>query len=466
MRSPVEVRRVPTPRAATLRAGMLRVVLALAAAMSMAPVAAHAADASAARDKLSQTLLYGIDSQVMDAIQGIRSTHDTGFTAELAQILSGKRSDSLQAAVLDLFKEQKLKDGEERAKAILAAWQDTRDALLISAVQYLAAIGSPGLAGGLQPLVDSDNNAVALAAIEALGNTGDKAAAAFLVEKLKNPDFPDGRKNQCVLALGSLKDPAAVDVLLSIAGSTDQDKIRRMYSADALGKIRDSRALPVLRSMSAEDDALIRLYAESALSQFGLDEVFPNLLQGLRDDNARIRELSARALARPLSAAQADAAAPILAYKAEYDPEATVRAAAIQALGAIGGDSAWKTLLRIYTGPDHSVDSREAALGVLSSKYLSGSMEAIRTVVANEWSSFDPRVLESTAKVLSTVKSRDLGELFARFLGSKDAAVRSYGLRGIGANGLSDLKDRVKTMSEQDPNPGVRREAVLALEKL
>jgi len=448
------------------RVAILRLVLALAAALTMAPFAAHAADASAAREKLRQTLLYGIDSQVMDAIQGIRSTHDTGFTAELVKVLSAQRSDSLQAAVLDLFKEQKVKDGEVRAKAILAAWQDTRDALLISAIQYLAAIGSPGLAAALQPLVDSDNNAVALAAIEALGNTGDKSAAAFLVEKLKSPDFPDGRKNQCVLALGNLKDPVAVDLLLSIAGSTDQEKIRRMYSADALGKIRDSRALPVLRSMSAEDDALIRLYAESALAQFGLDEVFPNLLQGLRDDNARIREQSAKALARPLSPSQADSAAPVLAYKAEYDPEATVRAAAIQALGAIGGDSAWRTLLKIYTGADHSVDSREAALGVLSARNLSGSLEAIRTVVANEWSSFDPRVLESTAKVLSTVKSSDLRDLFARFLGSKDPAVRSYGLRGIGANGFSDLKDRVKTMSEQDPNPGVRREAALALEKL
>ncbi|HUJ75942.1 MAG TPA: HEAT repeat domain-containing protein, partial [bacterium] len=334
------------------------------------------------------------------------------------------------------------------------------------AIQYLAAIGSSGLAPALQPLVDSDNNAVALAAIEALGSTADKGAAAFLVAKLKDPDFPDGRKNQCVLALGALKDPAAVDVLLSIAGSTDQEKIRRMYSADALGKIHDARALPVLRSMFAEDDALIRLYAASALSQFGLDEVFPSLLQGLRDDNAKVREQSARALARPLTPSQADAASPILAYKAEYDPEAIVRTAAIHALGSIGGDSALATLRRIYSGPDHPVESREAALGILTAKDLSASMEAIRAVVSTEWASFDPRVLESTAKVLSTVKAAELKDLFIRFLGNKDAVVRSYGIRGIGANGFSDLKDRVKTMSEQDPNPGVRREAALALEKL
>jgi HEAT repeat protein len=445
----------------------MMVLLLAAAALVLAPVSAPAADsAGSAKEKLRQTLLYGIDSQVLDAIQGIRASGDTTFTPELAQILSATRSDALQAAVMDLFKERKIRDGEARGKAILAAWQDTKDALLIPAIQYLASIGSAGLAPALQPIVDSDNNAVALAAIEALGSTGDKAAAAFLVGKLKSTDFPDGRKSQCVLALGALKDPVAVDLLLSIAGNADQDKVRRMYSADALGKIHDARALPVLRAMLAENDALIRLYAASALAQFGLDEVFPSLIQGLRDDNAKVREQSAKGLARPLSPSQAEAAAPILAYKAEYDPEAIVRTAAMQALGAMGGDSAMRTLLKIYSGPEHSADSREAALGILSSKWLSGSMDAIRAVIGAEWASFDPRTLQSTARVLSTVKSGDLKETFVRFLDSRDPVVRAYGLRGIATNGFSDLKDRVKTMSEQDPNPGTRHEAALALEKL
>ena len=444
------------------------VVFLLAAALvpSWAADAAPGAAAAAAKERVRQTLLYGIDSQVLDTIKTIKSSKDTSFTSELAQVLSAQRSAALQAAVLDLFKDQKLRDGEESAKAILSAWQDTKDTLLIPAIQYLAAIGSPGLAPVLQPMAGSDNNAVAAAAIQALGTTGDKAAASFLVEKLKSADFADTLKNEVVLALGALKDPVAEDALLSIAGNTDQEKVRRMYAADALGKIHDPRALPVLRTMFAENDALIRLYAASALSQFGLDEVFPSLLQGLRDENPKVRQQSAKALARPLGPSQADAATPILAYKAEYDPEAIVRSAAIEALGAGGGDAAMKTLLKIYSEAGHPVDSREAALGILSSKWLSGSLDAIRAVISAEWTSFDPRTLQSTAKVLSGVRSGDLRDIYVRFLDSRDAIVRSYGVRGIGANGFSDLKDRVKKMSEQDPNPGTRHEAALALEKL
>ena len=433
----------------------------------LAVLPARAADNADVRERTRQTLLYGIDSQVVDAVQNIRTSADSGYTKELLQILTGQRSPDVQKAVFDLFRDQKVSGGEDRGKAILAAWQETPDGLLIAAIQYLAALNSTGLSTGLAPLVDGANNPVALAAIQALGSAPDRAAAAaLLVSKLKSPDFPDARKNDCILALGTLKDPAAVDALISIAGSTDEEKVRRMYAADSLGKIGDPRALPVLRTMVAENDALIRLYAASALARFGIDEVFPSLVQGLRDENAKVREQSAKALARSLSPSQADTAVPILSYKAEFDPESIVRVASIQALGAIGGGDATRTLQKIYSGADHPLDSREAALGVLAEKSLSGSLESIRLVVAKEWGSFDTRTLESTARVLSTLKSAELKDLFVRFLDSPDPVVRSYGLRGIGANGFSDLKERVRKMSEQDPNAGTRQEAVRSLAKL
>jgi HEAT repeat protein len=427
---------------------------------------AFAADTTTVRDRTRQTLLYGIDTQVLDAVQALQGAKDTSFTVELSQILNGQRSAALQQAVFDLFRDQKIRDGEERGRAIVSAWQDTADALLISAIQYLASINSPGLGTSLQPLVDATSNSVSLAAIQGLGSTADPTAAALLVAKLKSTDFPDARKNDCILALGSLKDPAAVDALLAIAGSSDEEKVRRMYAADSLGKIGDAKALPVLRSMFAENDALIRLYAASALSHFGLDDVFPSIIQGLRDANVKVRQESANALARPLSPGQAGTAVPILSYKAEFDPEPTVRVASIKALGVIGGEDATRTLQKIYSSPDHPLDSRETALGILVDKDLSGNLESVRRVIAGEWTSFDPKTLESTAKVLSTLKNADLRDIFVHFLDSPDAVVRSYGARGISANGFSDLKDRLKKMSETDPNPGTRQEASRAAAKL
>ncbi len=442
---------------------MRRLVVAVLMALSAMPVAG--ADATA-HDRVRQTLLYGIDAQVIDAIGTIRQAQDATFTPELAQILADQRSPDVQKAVLDLFRDTKVKDGEASARAILAAWQDTSGTLVVSAVQYVAAIAADGLPALLGPLVDSTDNAVALASIAALGTGGGADSAALLLKKLKSPDYPDGRKTDIILALGALKDPAPVDDLLAIAKNQDEDKVRRMYAADSLGKIGDAKALPVLRGMFQEKDALIRLYAASAIAHFSLDEAFPLLIQGLRDENVKVREQSAKALSRTLSPSQTATAVPILSYKAENDPEASVKIASIQALGAIGGDAAINLLVAIYSGGNNPADSRDAALTILTTQALARSLDAVRSVVAAEWSSYDTRVMESTARILSTMKNASLREFYVKFLDSPNPIVRSYAVRGIAANGMSDLKDRVKKLADADPNPGTRTEAARALLQL
>jgi HEAT repeat protein len=441
----------------------------LAAVLALLAACAHplaAADSAALAERTRQTLLYGIDSQVLDAIQSLKSGRDTGFTKELGEILSGQRSAAVRKAVLDLFLEQKVKEGEGAAREILTGWQEAPSDLLVAAIRYLAATGSAGLADALSPVVDSPDAAAASAAIEALGKTGNAAAVTLLLARLKSTDFPDARKSAVILALGELKDKQAVDALMTIAKSQDEDKVRRMYAADALGKIGDPRALPVLKAMYDEPDALIRLYAASALARFDLDSAFPILIQALRDENWKVREQSAMALARPLSSGQAAAAVPILTYKAESDPISQVRIASIKALGEIGGDAPMKALVAIYAGSDHPLESREAALGIVAQKSLASGLDAVRSVISDEWKSYDQRALESTAKVLSTVSSAELKDIFVRFLDSPDAAVRSYGCRGIAQNHFSDLRERLRLISEKDPNAGTRKEAELSLAKL
>ena len=444
----------------------MKILTALLALLAACAPSLTAADTASLAERTRQTLLYGIDSQVLDAIQTLKAGHDTGYTKELDQMLSGDRSTAVRKAVLDLFLDQKIKEGEGAAREILGGWQDAPADLVVAAVRYLASTGGAGLADALSPLIDATDASVAGAAIEALGRTGGAAAAALLVARLKSPDFPDARKQAVILALGELKDAQAVDPLIAIAKSEEEDKVRRLYAADALGKIGDPRALPVLKAMYAEQDALVRLYSASALARFGLDSVFPILIQALRDEDWKVREQTARALARPLDSGQAAEAVPILAYKAESDPVRQVRVASIRALGEIGGDAAMKALAAIYAGSDRPLESREAALSIIAKKSLSSGLDAVRSVIKDEWQAYDQRALESTAKVLSTVSSAELRDIFVRFLESPNAVVRAYGCRGIAENHFSDLRERLRLISEKDPSPGTRKEAELSLAKL
>lgn len=314
--------------------------------------------------------------------------------------------------------------------------------------------------------MDSSDAGVASAAIRAQGKIGDASSAALLEKKLASPDFPDARRSDVILALGDLKDAKAVDALIAIARNTDEDKFHRIYAADSLGRIGDAKAVPVLKGMFAENDALVRAYAASALAHFGLDDVFPMLLRGLKDDDWKVREQCAKALAGKLSSGQADAAVPALTYKARYDPAAQVRLASIQALGSMDSGGAADALADLYLGSGLPMDSREAAFKALAAKSLSRALEAAQKVIASDWKSVDQRALQSTARVLAAVHGGELKDAYVKLLGSTDAAVRAYAVRGIAANGFSDLKDRIKNLPKTDPSPAVRAEAERALGKL
>ena len=423
-------------------------------------------DQEKAVERTRQTLLYGIDSQVLDVVQRIASTRDGRFTKELATLLTESSSADVKKAILGVFEDQELKDGEAAARQIASDSEHQTGDLLTAALRYLSAINATDLSGMLVPLIDSPDAAVASQAIRVCGRSGEPACATALEGKLNNPDFPNARRPDVILALGDLKDQKAVDDLITIAKDPDADKIQRVYALDSLGKIGDPRAVPVLKAMFAEGDALVRVYAASALSHFSVDTAFPMLIQGLRDDDWKVREQCAKGLTGNLSATQADTVLPILDYKARYDPISQVRIAAIKAIGGMGGTEGEDALVNLYQGASYPPESRENALKALAARSLPRAIEAARSVIAAEAKSLDLRPIEATARVLSEAKGAELRDVFAQMLASPDAVVRAYAVRGIGENGFSDLKDKLKDLPQKDPSPLVQREAEKALSKL
>ncbi|HVP19420.1 MAG TPA: HEAT repeat domain-containing protein, partial [Spirochaetia bacterium] len=396
----------------------------------------------------------------------ISSTRDGRFTKELVSVVGETRSADVKKAILGVFEEQRLKEGEGAARQLLSDAEHQSGDVLIASIQYLSAISAAGLAPLLVPLIDSADSGVASASIRACGKSAEPGCTAALEAKLKNPDFPDARKADLILALGDLKDQKALDDLIAIAKNPDEDKVRRLYSADALGKIGDARALPVLKGMFAENDALVRAYAASALAHFSVDEVFPMLIQGVKDNDWRVREQCARALGGPLSGGQIDAALPALEYKARYDPVSQVRSAAIKAIGSLGSGQSDDILARLYQTSGNPLETRESALRALTGRSLSRAIDAARAVFAAEGKAFDQKPIEATARVLSEAQGAGLKDIYSTLLGSSDAVVRAYAVRGIGANGISDMRDRVKELSTKDASPLVQREAEKALSKL
>lgn len=440
-----------------IRALLASASLLLCAAL---PALGQQAGAATPEERWRETLLYGIEGEVLQVISRIKASGDDSLNPELLQTFRATSNPAVAAAVLDLFAQADVPDAEKPALERLAD-PDGDPRLLLPCMRYLAAIRSAAAAQPLAAFLDSGDE-LAAAAIQALASLGQQSSGEALLARLRDPEYSPGLKSQLLLALGTLKYQPAVEDLIQVAANPDEERVRRMYAASALGEIGDARALPALRELFGAQDSLLRAYAAAALAGFQLSEVEAALQDALRDGNARVRQAAAKALARKDAQKSVD----ILIYKARYDPERPVRLEAIRSLGAIGGARALAYLREAYQDRLLSNLYREEALASLLEHDPAGSLGAVRAVVEEEWSRKDAAVLEFTARRLAALKQAGLGELFRRFLESPNLAVRLYGLRGVRLNRLGSLREKVHELAEGDPHPSVRREAQLVLEAL
>jgi HEAT repeat protein len=460
------MRRTPLRASRSWGRALRSAAAVLALAVSAAMPAAAADQPAAVRERTRETVLYGIDSEVLEVVKQLRVSSDPSFSAELARVLAEDRGTELRKAVLELFAETRAPDGSAAALAILREWQDQPSDLVIASVRYATAARLDGRTALLAPLLDAPQPALVSSAVDALGKTADPAAADLLLKRLADPDTGGQGRGEIIVALGDLGDRRAVEQLLAIAGNRDEDKPRRMYAADALGKMGDARAVPVLRTVFAERDALLKAHAAAAMSRLSPDEAFPLLLEGLKDENWRVRVECARGLARPLAGGQADEAFPVLSYKARLDPAQQVRVEAVKAMAAMGGGRGAQFLAGLFRDRKNPLGVREESLAAVLRSDPASILEAVRAVVAEEWSAVDQRTLEMTARVVSASGSGAMREPLARFLDSPNPIVRIYGVRGAASAGLRDLRERIRQMSEKDAHPAVQREAARAIEKL
>ena len=101
-------------------------------------------DQSKALERTRQTLLYGIDSQVLEVVQRIAATRDDRFTKELASVLTDTRSKEVKKAILQLFGDQGVKEGEAAARQVLADTEHPTGDLVVASIRYLSVIHAAG----------------------------------------------------------------------------------------------------------------------------------------------------------------------------------------------------------------------------------------------------------------------------------------------------------------------------------
>ncbi|MFP4057065.1 MAG: HEAT repeat domain-containing protein [Candidatus Brocadiia bacterium] len=249
---------------------------------------------------------------------------------------------------------------------------------------------------------------------------GGVAATEALVAELDR--LEPARKAMLIYALADRGDPKALPAVLAVAKGGA--KALRLVAIEALAGFGDASCLPVLLAAAVEADAEVARAAMGTLLKLPGEEVDADIAARLPKASGKTRQVlielaRRRWIKAALPALMASAGAP--------DP--SVRAAAVAAIGAIGGEAQLPGLVAILQKTEDSKERSEIG-------------KALAALSARAGAACVPELMPLTK--------------------SGDAALHGIALRALAAAGGPDALAAVKAALESN-RPAVRDEAVRTL---
>jgi HEAT repeat protein len=202
-----------------------------------------------------------------------------------------------------------------------------------AAMRLLAAGGYEGLVPLLRRTLDDRDPEIVGASLALLGRVPDPAAAAALVEALKESKYAASR-------VATYLDQFPLDIAdLFVPLLHHPDATVRYWGATLLSRDGDANVAPSLRALSDDRSPLVRKAAVAALARVDKAGALPAARALLADDVWYVRAHAARALGEAGGPDVAEEIAPLLA-----DREWWVRLAAKETLQTMG-EEVWAVLV-------------------------------------------------------------------------------------------------------------------------
>ena len=383
----------------------------LLAALTAEPEAAPAVASALAAIERRDLRELGEGTHVADAVRarlepdGLRhllaaiDTASPDVLPALTQVVGWVRSDTAVAMLVSLLSRPHVRDLAidalvSRGETVVDQLREPADsddgALALAAVTTLGRIGSRRSTRILVPLLDASAD-VAIAAAGALARIGDPDAFDALLEHAGHPHaavrqavvgalnaIGHASMPQRIAALIDDPDPFVRESAVRIAGyfgydtiidtliarTTDGEEAIRAAAVEHMPFVDDKRIFETVQRALGDTSPRVRSAAARALARIDHPGAHDALLWALRDADLWVRYYAARALGERGEAAAVTA----LSESAMSDAAPHVRIAALDALGLIGDTDALSTLVACAEEPDQDIAAAALrALGALGS---------------------------------------------------------------------------------------------------
>jgi HEAT repeat protein len=294
-----------------------------------------------------------------------------------------------------------------------------------AAIGALNSIGHPDMAARMRTLLDAPDAHVRESAVKIAGYFGYRECAEGLIARCHDPDEPV--RAAALEHVAYLDDPRVVPLLVE---ALDRDTPRaRAAAVQALAHVSSAEVLAVLRRASADADPWVRYFSVTSL--------------GRQVDRASL---------------------PILQRAAEHDAHQPVRIAAVEAIGAIGGDAAADLLAGLTSTPVEEVSI--AAITALGQAGSSHALEPLRRALTGG----NTAQRAAAAAALARWGHEPTVELLQwAAAGDADAAVVQSAIDGLSriGGGMSPVAPHaIAALAAVAGDPARRAEAVAALARV
>lgn len=340
----------------------------------------------------------------------------------------------------------------EPVKRVLIAPPPAGESELSQAAAPQQARGGDTAVPALLSVVNDENAAVRLAAIQALGQQGDPRAIDALVQALRTDT--DARVRQAAAeALGEIQSPRAVPGLMAALGSEKVAAVRAKV-AWALGEIDDPRAVESLGAAVRDPEVQVRREVVWALGELETPSAVPMLIPALRDSDTETRQRAAEALGHLESPDAIDALS-----AATKDAEAEVRKNAVAALGEIGDKRALAALSAAVR--DSEVEVRREAISAIGNlEDLGSAPPALLAAVRDE----DREVRRAAAEALGQIEDEAAVPALISLTRDSNVDVKRAAVEALAEIGGAQAIEVMAALLK-DEDPEIRKLAAQALGK-
>ena len=402
----------------------------------------------------SNTIKYGVPSEISTLIDELIKNDDPRFTEEIYDVFQVTKNTVIKQKVLNYFKQLEDPCLEDYAVETLNDPYDEKNDLVKACFQYISAVKTKEAIPAVLALIESENESYFNDAIATIGEIGGPEEAMFLVEYLEREDLSDAQRQTLMRTCGKMHAVQTWDKVVEVAEDEDENLYVRMYAAESLGLMEKKESVPILVELFSENDPNLRQYVIKGLSHFpGVVEAEETIMQGIRDEHWRVRQESIKT-AKEMKLKDG---VPYLIYRAKNDSEKVIKDEAYTTLAALNTDEANDFLIAQLQEKKLGDATKKKIVEVLLKEGHAGEKEILE--LADECLKDDKRkdLRYAIGKELAKYENSAYDEICIKYLSSKDSTTQSLGLDMYKTNKFSSAVSVMRTIyADKKANTSVK----------